>query len=250
MEEGFQAARADDCAEAEKRFVLAVREAERFGPGDMRMLQALSNLGAAQDQLGEHKQAEMSYRGALDVLAASHSSDHQRIGALWHNVGLLAVRRKNFKNAETAYKKAIAEFKRAKDRGFLGKAYMELATLYNLLNRDGEAETLYQRAIKILRASRSFRELSRACTNLAFLYSYHRRMNLAWDNYECALDSAEKAGGLVDRKNRDLVAGFAKDLSLAGLDSKATDMDAIVAKIDTLPPQKPGACQIPRDISQ
>src|ERR1700722_3978294 len=77
---------AGDCGEAERRFAAAEKEAERFGPGDERVVSSWSNLGGVQEMLAENDRAEASYRRALAALAAAKSLEHKRAGALWHNI--------------------------------------------------------------------------------------------------------------------------------------------------------------------
>lgn len=239
---GKELEKAGDCEGAKRQFEAAVKEAERFGPGDPRLVAALSDLGAAQQQLEEDGPADDSYRRALAALAAGRSSDHVQIGALWHNVGLQAARRKRAGEAEKDFKNAVAEFKKTEDRTSLGKSYMELAGVYYFADRDAEAERLYRKAVKILRDARANAPLAQACENLAMFLSFHRRISEAWGNYRCALIAADASTGLVARENRTFLEEYAKDLRANGLGDGAPKIDAIIAKIDALPPPKPGLC--------
>ncbi len=56
-----------DYAEAEKLFLGALKEAEKFGEQDPRLATSLNNLAALYDEQGKYAQAEPLYQRALAI---------------------------------------------------------------------------------------------------------------------------------------------------------------------------------------
>ncbi len=250
MDAGMQDEKSGDCAKAEQDFSQAARDAAAFGAQDARRGRALSDLGGVQSMLGNRAQAERSYLSALKAYPRGRKSDHADIGALWFNIGLLLGPDRDDSAEVDAFRGAVVEFKKTGDAVSLGKAYRELAGAEDFRSDPTNAVRHYLRAIALLRAHENGFDLSLACTNLALHYSALARRDSAWKYYRCALSAADRSAGLINRNTRTVLEQYAQDLRTENQPDMAKPIDAILRKIDALPPPPPGACQRTRVVTQ
>ncbi len=106
---GQQAYQQADYAEAEKQLEAALKEAEAFGPDDVRLATSLNNLAQLYHAQARYAEAEPLYKRALAIWEKALGLDHPNVATALNN----------------------------------------LAALYRATKRDEEAETLKQRAARI-----------------------------------------------------------------------------------------------------
>src|SRR6476619_7394852 len=90
MEEANWLDRLGQYEKAESLFTAAVAEAERFGPGDHRLPEALNNYGAHLFATAKYQDAEVYYRRALSLWSDGTSGKAQaNRAAVLNNLGAL-----------------------------------------------------------------------------------------------------------------------------------------------------------------
>lgn len=193
--------------------------------------------------------AERSYLSALKASPKGPKADHDAVGALWFNIGLLLAPDRDDSTAINAFRSAILEFKKSGDALSLGKTYRELANAEDFRKDATNVVRRYRKAIALLRAHENGFELSLACSNLALHYSGLSRRDSAWPYYRCALSAADRSVGLINRNMRAVLEQYAQDLRTDNQTDLAKPIDAILSKIDALPPPPPGLCQITHVVS-
>lgn len=126
-----------------------------------------TNLGAAQQALGQFRESESSYRRAIR-LQPKYADAHFNLGVLLAGHGDIA-------GAQQAYEQAV----RIKPE--LAEAHVNLGNIYKSLGRIAEAEASFRRAIH---ARPSY---ALAHYNLGNLFHDQQRLDEALDSYERAL---------------------------------------------------------------
>ncbi len=109
---GMEAYQEGRYAEAEKRWLAALEEAENFGPDDERLATSLSNLAELYRAQGQYAEAEPLYRRALFVLTKALGPDHPNVATTVENYA--ALLRKLNRETEAEKMEARAKAIRAK----------------------------------------------------------------------------------------------------------------------------------------
>ena len=150
---GQQAYQQADYAEAEKQFEAALKEAEAFGPDDVRLATSLNELGLVYDAQGNYGEAEPLYKRALPILEKALGPEHPNVAASLNNFAELYRKQGRYEAAKPLYKRALAVLEKA-----LGPDHPNVATVLGnyaaLLRKTGrgtEAEYMEARA-KAIRA--------------------------------------------------------------------------------------------------
>lgn len=86
---GMDALKRELFEEAEKHLFIALKEAERFGSQDPRLLQTLDDLADAVKRLEKLRQADRYYRRALALREKVLGNDHPDVGRSCYNLGEL-----------------------------------------------------------------------------------------------------------------------------------------------------------------
>jgi tetratricopeptide (TPR) repeat protein len=108
VEAGNDAYERGRIAEAEVKFVEALKEAETFGEDDARLALSLNNLAAIYHTMGKYTMAEPLYTRSLDIKKKLHGEDHDEVALNLHNLAVLYSARRMYPVAEKYYKEAIA----------------------------------------------------------------------------------------------------------------------------------------------
>lgn len=116
------------------------------GPEELRDLQALFDLGNAQDAQGRVAEAEESFRRAVEI--------HPSFAAAHNNRGNALTRLGRLREAEEAYRRALAL------QPVFAEALSNLANTLNQLGRPAEAEAAARRALELRP------DFAAACNNL------------------------------------------------------------------------------------
>lgn len=100
LDSGKKAFEKGDYAEAQEHFLAALREAETFGPQDLRLAATLNNLAALYRAQAKYAEAEPLYRRALTILEESLGPEHPLVARLLDNYA--ALLRQTNREAEAA----------------------------------------------------------------------------------------------------------------------------------------------------
>lgn len=107
VEAGNDAYERGRIAEAEVKFLEALKEAESFGEDDLRLALSLNNLAAIYHVMGKYTMAEPLYTRSLDIKKKIHGEDHAEVALNLHNLAVLYSARRMYPVAERYYKQAL-----------------------------------------------------------------------------------------------------------------------------------------------
>jgi CHAT domain-containing protein/tetratricopeptide (TPR) repeat protein len=202
-------------AEAEPLFKRSLdTRMKTFGPDDASVGISLGGLAGLQEQQGRYEESERVYRRSISVLEKALGPNHARVRGGLNNLANLYITlgryrdaeallrrlissspnsegeeaatnlanlasaldsQARYREAEDAYKQAIAVHERAlgPDHPGLATVLANLANLYSRLGRSSEYEVLQKRAISLLENAYGpdHPEVSSAQTNLAWFYT-------------------------------------------------------------------------------
>lgn len=135
--------------EAERLFLLARREAERFGANATRMATTLNDLGLVYHAQGQYARAKSYYEKALAQCERAVGSEQADVSTLLNNLAEIYREEGNFEQAETFYLRSLAIGERVLGRGHpeLAMVYNNLGSLYRKQGRLAQAETWFHLAL-------------------------------------------------------------------------------------------------------
>jgi tetratricopeptide (TPR) repeat protein len=151
VEAGNDAYERGRIAEAEVKFVEALKEAETFGEDDVRLALSLNNLAAIYHTMGKYTMAEPLYTRSLDIKKKIHGENHDEVALNLHNLAVLYSARRMYPVAEKYYKEAIAVKSRlhGEDNPELLNTLKYYAQLLKVQNRPIEMRLLEARMKEI-----------------------------------------------------------------------------------------------------
>jgi tetratricopeptide (TPR) repeat protein len=148
---GDKAYREGNYAEAEKQFMAALKEAEKFLPDDPRIAASLNNLGNVYRVLGRYQEAEEYIKRALVAAKNAFGFNHPNVASTLNCLGLLYNLQERYAESEELHKQAVVIREKA-----LGPEHPDFATdlnnlaeSYRLQGKITEAEVTHRRAILI-----------------------------------------------------------------------------------------------------
>ena len=94
--------------DAERAFLAALKEAERFGPADPRLATSLNNLGVLYKTQGKYEEAESFYKRSLSIDEKALGAEHPDVATDLNNLALLYKIQGRFAEAEPLLKRSIA----------------------------------------------------------------------------------------------------------------------------------------------
>jgi tetratricopeptide (TPR) repeat protein len=151
LDDGTKAYQAGRYSEAEKLLKLALTEAERFGPSDLRLATSLNSLAVLHKAQGKYDQAEPLYKRALAIWEKALGPEHPDVATSLNNLAGLYHDQGKYDQAEPLYKRALPIMEKA-----LGPEHRDVATslnnlagLYKAQGKYGQAEPLCKRALAI-----------------------------------------------------------------------------------------------------
>src|SRR6185503_19241999 len=83
-------------AEAEKNFVLALKEAERTDPNGLKVAEALTDLGVIYDETHRYAQAETAYKRSLVIREKAYGPSHMAVATTVNNLANLYKDQKKY----------------------------------------------------------------------------------------------------------------------------------------------------------
>ena len=85
---GTEAYEQGNYTEAEKLFVAALKEAEKFGPQDPRLATSLNNLANLYNTQGKYGEADPLYKRSLEIWEKALGPDHPSVATSLENLNL------------------------------------------------------------------------------------------------------------------------------------------------------------------
>lgn len=139
-------------AEAEKMFLAALHEAEKFGPEDPRLARTLNNLAFLYVTQDQYAEAEPLLKRALAIRQQALGTEPAEVATSLNNLAALYGAQGEFEKAEPLYQQAIRILETAQgpDRLDLATAMSNLALLYEAREDYGKADVLYQEALTVM----------------------------------------------------------------------------------------------------
>lgn len=131
-------------AEAERLFLAALREAEKFGPQDPRLARTLGNLGFLYVTQEQYAEAEPLLKRALTIRETALGPDHQDIATSLNNLAALYEAQGHSGQAQPLYLRALAVWEKA-----LGPDHPHIATALSNLALHYEARKQYDLAVPL-----------------------------------------------------------------------------------------------------
>jgi len=139
--------------EAEKLWLAALEQVEKFGPQNPRLATSLNNLAVLYEAQGKYAEAEPLYKRSLAIWEKALGPNHPHVATGLNNLALLFKSQGKYAEAEPLYKRSLAIFEKT-----LGPNHPDIATslenyaaLLRKTNHDAEAAKLEARA-KAIRA--------------------------------------------------------------------------------------------------
>ena len=135
-------------AEAEKRWLAALEEAENFGPDDERLATSLNNLAALCRTQGKYAEAEPLYQRSLAIREKALGPEHPDVASSLNNLAGLYDNQGKHAEAEPLYQRALAIVEKAlaPEHPDLATSLENYARLLRKIDRDAEAKKLESRA--------------------------------------------------------------------------------------------------------
>lgn len=148
----FYAGRYKECEQINQRVLAMVRKI--YGERHPRVSEALTNLGAIQQDQGNYKEAEHYHREALALVRGFYGDQHYRTAASLTMVGRALVFQKRAPEAEPLLRQAleIQEHVFGPAHPRVASALNELGTVHLTLDRPAEARPHYVRMAEIYKA--------------------------------------------------------------------------------------------------
>ncbi len=150
---GQQAYQQADYAEAEKQFEAALKEAEAFGPDDVRLATSFDNLATIYRAQGKFGKAEPLAKRALAIVEKALGPEHPHVSTSLNNLAELYRAQGRYEAAKPLYKRALAIREKAlgPDHPRVATSLENYAALLRKTGRGAEAEYMEARA-KAIRA--------------------------------------------------------------------------------------------------
>jgi len=185
-------ARVGNYVKASREFGLALREAERFGPKDVRLVTTLTNLGVVDARLGHYHEAALVYRRAIAIYENFHPGLEGALATVLRDFAILNAAEHLWSSAERLYRRAY-ELEAKSPGPALANTLNAMGELAQERRRFTEAERLYGRALAILEKSAAD-PLAAAVLqhNLATLYRETGRKSEAGDLFARVITTYER----------------------------------------------------------
>ncbi len=217
-------------AEAEKAWLLALKEAEKFGQQDFRLATSLNNLATVYQAQWKFQEAETLLMRALAIDEKTLGPEHPATVISLSNLAVLYRYQGKYAEAEPLLKRALAirEKPLGPEHPDVATSIINLANLYRDQGKYAEAEALYQRALEILEKALGPEHLDVAgsLASQALLYSDQGKYAEAEPLLKRALAIMEKALGPEHPTVAPVLESYAYLLRKMGRDDEAVQMEA------------------------
>ncbi len=133
--------------EAQKLYLAALKEAQSFGPADLRQAATLNNMGVLFLRAQKPEEAEKVYQRSLEIRKKALGEEHPQVAQSLANIGVLRETQGLVEDAESLYKGAINIWEKAvgPDAPGLIAPLTQYAGLLKKQERNKEAKKLEER---------------------------------------------------------------------------------------------------------
>ncbi len=177
----------------------AIKEAQEFGPEDIRLLTAEWYVARARGALGEYAEAEKIFRRLLEIGEKKYGANNEHVAHILKGLASIFKRQGRQVEAATLYQRAIAiqEQTIGVDHPDFAESLYSLAGVYQGLGKLSEAEQFLIRAIEIAEKKLGTDDprIARGRSSLAWIYSLQNRDAEAEKIAIRALEQSEKEYG-------------------------------------------------------
>jgi tetratricopeptide (TPR) repeat protein len=151
IDEGSKAYSEQDFEEAEKQYLAAIKEAEKFGPQDSRLITSLDSLASVYEAQRKWVEAEPLYQRTLALQENLLGLEHPEVADNLNNLAIVYKAQGKYSEAEPLYKRALAIREKANgpDHPDIADGLENLAMVYKTEGKYREAEALYTRELAI-----------------------------------------------------------------------------------------------------
>lgn len=146
-----QAASQGNYSYTETTLLAALQEAEDFAPADERLVQTLEQLTEAFRKQGKFRQAEMPARRLLEISRQVNGTDHLKSAVASHNLAIIYHMQQKYGQAEPLYKHALTV--KTKTLGQTEPEVIQLLYSYSELLKKTHRDAQAENLIKCARAS-------------------------------------------------------------------------------------------------
>jgi tetratricopeptide (TPR) repeat protein len=151
IDEGSKAYSEQDFAEAEKQYLAALDESEKFGPQDSRLITSLDSLASVYEAQGRWVEAEPLYQRTVTLQENLLGLEHPDVADNLNNLAIVYKAQGKYSEAEPLYKRALAIRQKAHGQKHpdVADSLDKLAMVYQSQGKYVEAEAAYKRALAI-----------------------------------------------------------------------------------------------------
>jgi tetratricopeptide (TPR) repeat protein len=138
-------------ADAEGEYRTALAEARQAGKKDLRLSEALNDLGEACRVRGKLDEAEQLFREALEIREAELGSDDLSVAQTLNNLAAVYSAKGEFEPAASLYRQAIdvEEYSLGREHPVVATSLNNLALVYRMQGEHAQALPLLIRALRI-----------------------------------------------------------------------------------------------------
>lgn len=177
--------------EAERQLKVALANAEKFGPKDLRLASTLNRLAQVYHDQGKYTQAEPLYRRSLTLVEKALGSSHPDVAANLNNLATLYRDEGRYDRAEALYKQSLGIVRKALGRESPDVAISlnNLAELYQDEGKYAQAEPIFKQSLEIWEKTGGLNDPNVAISlnNLGALYDNQKKYAEAEKIYKRAL---------------------------------------------------------------
>lgn len=150
-ESAGKAVEAEDFATALADWEAALKESDNFADGDGRQVTSLEGLARTHYLRGEPGEAQFLYKRALVIREEQQGKEHNDVGSLQANLGILEFSQGNYKESKSHLEKALAIKKKSlgADHLQVGQITYFLALACHALESYDEADAHYRKSLDI-----------------------------------------------------------------------------------------------------
>jgi tetratricopeptide (TPR) repeat protein len=185
--------------EAESACLAAVKEAEKFASGDLRLATSLNNLALLYKIQARYAEAEPMYQRALGIVEKALGPEHPNLASILNNIAELDRTLGKYPEAEAFCQRALAirEAKLGPVHPELAQSLNSLAALYFDRGQTAQAQPVFLRVLAIQENALGPEHPKVATTlnNLAELYRTQGKPGQAEPLYQRALVIWQKTFG-------------------------------------------------------
>lgn len=140
------------------------------------------NIATDYSEMGDYKSALLYYDSIFAILAKKPNIQLATIA--YQNQGVTYLHLKNYNKSEQCLKTAIALAKESENNNNLLSATLNLAELYNKINRSNEAVTLLEERLQLLKNTNDISIMTEYYKNMAAAYEKVGRTHTALEYYK------------------------------------------------------------------